>query len=152
MREYWNRIHAQMRSRVKRRHAHLLKWRFLQYNSFQELSLEEAILTIISVEAFIGFARPCPYPNHTTREATKLNLTRCNCKYGTAEYSASYKECLLERRHQAIAKFVSNYAPPKRLAKKRKKVPGSSGTIDFVRLIAQPDCESSTDFESSDED
>lgn len=51
--QYWNRIHAQMRSRVERRHAHLLKWRFLQFNAYQLDGLETAVATIVSLEAFI---------------------------------------------------------------------------------------------------
>ena len=65
---------------------------------------------------------------------------RCDCKYGTPVYTAAYKSCLRERRLQA------------RLAKKRKKVPGSSGVIDFARLIEESGSDSSTDYSSSDDE
>jgi len=77
---YWNKVHSKFRSRIERKFSALERWRWLKQTSFSAPVVAKALRICVSLEAYVGFRSPLPYPQEV--DATKWweRMLSCVCQ------------------------------------------------------------------------
>ena len=127
---YWNKVHSKFRSRIERKFSALERWRWLKQTSFSAPVVAKALRICVSLEAYVGFRSPLPYPQEV--DATKWweRMLSCVCQPKDPRNVAAAKAWRTTTVRQL---FADGYVPTTRRPQKRART--VAGEVQWPRQL-----------------